>query len=59
MMKLYQTDDNLVWLDYAKQNIDYMNSKLRNSTNYDYYTFCNADGSGIDSRHEGVDQAWM
>lgn len=59
MIKLYQSDGNTAWLDYAQQNIDYMNSKLRNSTNNSYYTFCNVDGSGIDTRHEGVDQAWM
>jgi hypothetical protein len=59
MIKLYLADGNTAWLDYAQQNIDYMNSKLRNSANYAYYTFCNVDGSDIDTRHEGVDQAWM
>ncbi|MDB4923364.1 glycoside hydrolase family 76 protein [Mucilaginibacter sp.] len=59
MIRLYQTDGNTAWLDYAQQNIDYMNSKLRNVTNYGYYTFCNFDGSNIDTRMEGVDQAWM
>jgi uncharacterized protein YyaL (SSP411 family) len=59
MIKLYLSDGNTAWLDYAQQNIDYMNSKLSNSANNGYYTFCNADGSGIDTRHEGVDQAWM
>lgn len=59
MIKLYQIDKNTAWLDYAQQNIDYMNSKLRNSVNGGYYTFCNVDGSSIDTRYEGVDQAWM
>ncbi|MGN6397828.1 MAG: glycoside hydrolase family 76 protein [Mucilaginibacter sp.] len=59
MIRLYEADGNAAWLDYAQQNIDYMNSKLRNNTNYGYYTFCNFDGSGIDTRMEGVDQAWM
>ena len=59
MIKLYLFDGNTAWLDYAQQNIDYINSKLRNSANDGYYTFCNLDGSGIDTRHEGVDQAWM
>ena len=59
MTKLYLSDGNTAWLDYAQQNIDYMNSKLRNSANNGYYTFCNIDGSGVDARHEGVDQAWM
>ena len=59
MIKLYLSDGNTAWLDYAQQNIDYINSKLRNSANNGYYTFCNIDGSGVDTRHEGVDQAWM
>jgi uncharacterized protein YyaL (SSP411 family) len=59
MIKLYQRDGNTAWLDYAQQNIDYMNSKLRNTTNLGYYHFCNFNGSGIETRQEGVDQAWM
>ncbi|CAF1149127.1 unnamed protein product [Adineta steineri] len=59
MILLYLADGNTAWLDYAQQNIDYMNLKLRNSTNNGYYAFCDIDGSGIDTRHEGVDQAWM
>jgi uncharacterized protein YyaL (SSP411 family) len=59
MIKLYQRDGNTAWLDYAQQNIDYMNTKLRNTTNLGYYHFCNFDGSGVETRQEGVDQAWM
>jgi uncharacterized protein YyaL (SSP411 family) len=59
MVKLYQRDSNTAWLDYAQQNIDYMNSKLRNNTNKGYYHFCNLDGSNVETRMEGVDQAWM
>lgn len=59
MIKLYLSDGNTAWLDYAQGNIDYMNAKLRNAANNGYYTFCNVDGSGVDTRHEGVDQAWM
>lgn len=59
MIKLYQADGNTAWLDYAQQNIDYMNAKLRNSTNYGYHSFCNFDGSGLTTNYEGVDQAWM
>jgi hypothetical protein len=59
MIKLYFSDGNTAWLDYAQQNIDYMNSKLRNSTNHGYYAFCDLDGTGIDTRYESVDQAWM
>ncbi|WP_224750931.1 glycoside hydrolase family 76 protein [Mucilaginibacter pankratovii] len=59
MIKLYQRDGNTAWLDYAQQNIDYMNTKLRNTTNLGYYHFCNFDGSNVETRQEGVDQAWM
>jgi uncharacterized protein YyaL (SSP411 family) len=59
MIKLYQRDGNTAWLDYAQQNIDYMNTKLRNTTNLGYYHFCNFDGSSVETRQEGVDQAWM
>ncbi|WP_342645470.1 glycoside hydrolase family 76 protein [Mucilaginibacter sp. CSA2-8R] len=59
MVKLYQRDNNTAWLDYAQQNIDYMNTKLRNATNKGYYHFCNLDGSNMETRMEGVDQAWM
>jgi uncharacterized protein YyaL (SSP411 family) len=59
MIKLYQADGNTAWLDYAQQNIDFINSKLRNTNNLGYYTFCNGTGGGLDTRMEGVDQAWM
>ena len=59
MIKLYQLDGNSAWLDYAQQNIDAINSKLQNTTNYGYYNFCNLDGSGRYTNMEGVDQAWM
>ncbi|QQL49986.1 glycoside hydrolase family 76 protein [Mucilaginibacter ginkgonis] len=59
MIRLYQRDGNTAWLDYAQKNIDFMNAKLRNATNKGYYAFCNTDGSGVDTRQEGVDQAWM
>jgi uncharacterized protein YyaL (SSP411 family) len=59
MIKLYQRDGNTAWLDYAQQNIDYMNTYLRNTTNLGYYHFCNFNGSSVETRYEGVDQAWM
>lgn len=58
MVRLYERDGNNAWLDYAQQNIDFMNSKLRTSNN-GYHVFCNLDGTGVDTRYEGVDQAWM
>jgi uncharacterized protein YyaL (SSP411 family) len=57
--RLYEADGNALWLDYARLNIDYINDHLRNRTNGGYYTFCNMDGSNVDRRLEGVDQAWM
>jgi uncharacterized protein YyaL (SSP411 family) len=59
MIKLYQADGNTAWLDYAQQNIDYMNSKMRNTTTFGYHSFCNFDGSNLINDYEGVDQAWM
>jgi Glycosyl hydrolase family 76 len=59
LIRLYQADRNSTWLNYAQQNIDFMNAHLRNRTNFSYYTFCNMDGSSIENRIEGVDQAWM
>ncbi len=59
LMKLYQADTNTAWLNLAQQNIDYMNAHLRNNTNASYYVFCNMDGSNVENRIEGVDQAWM
>lgn len=59
MIRLYERDGNTAWLDYAQQNIDYMNTNLRDTTNHGYYHFCNFDGSNVETRQEGVDQAWM
>lgn len=59
MIKLYQADGNIAWLDYAQQNIDFINAKLQDINNYGYYQFCNLDGSARYTNMEGVDQAWM
>lgn len=59
MIRLYERDGNTAWLDYAQQNIDYMNTNLRDTGNHGYYHFCNFDGSNVETRQEGVDQAWM
>lgn len=59
LTRLYQADKNPIWLEYARQNIDFMNDHLRNPSNGGYFAFGNLDGSNIDSRREGVDQAWM
>src|SRR5204863_9689130 len=59
LIELYRADGNNAWLDYAQQNIDYMNAHLRNQTNGSYFSFCNMDGSNRENRVEGVDQAWM
>ena len=59
MIRLYERDNNTAWLDYAQQNIDFINANLRNTTNYGYYNFVNLDGSGRYANLEAVDQAWM
>jgi uncharacterized protein YyaL (SSP411 family) len=59
MIKLYKNDPNTAWLDYAKKNIDFLNTYNRNTSNGGYYTFTNLNGTISDNRVEGVDQAWM
>lgn len=60
LIKLYQADGNARWLNYAQQNVDYMNAHLLNKTTGGYYPFCNMDGSNIQTLPiQGVDQAWM
>jgi hypothetical protein len=59
MIKLYKNDPNAAWLDYAKKNIDFLNTYNRNTSNGGYYTFTNLNGTISDNRIEGVDQAWM
>jgi len=59
MIRLYERDGNTAWLDYAQQNIDFINTNLRDAGSYGYHTFCALDGTGVDTRFEGVDQAWM
>ncbi|MDD7884496.1 glycoside hydrolase family 76 protein [Flavivirga sp. 57AJ16] len=59
MIKLHEGDGNPAWLDYAQDNIDFMNNFNRNTINNGYYHFTNLDGSLSDGRYESVDQAWM
>jgi uncharacterized protein YyaL (SSP411 family) len=59
LIRLYQADGNATWLNYAQENIDFMNTYLRNSTTGGYYDYVNSDGTGLDTDIEGVDQAWM
>lgn len=59
MIRLYERDSNTAWLDYAQQNIDFINTNLRTTSNNGYHTFCDLSGGSIDTRYEGVDQAWM
>jgi len=60
LIKLYQADGNATWLNYAQQNVNYMNAHLRNNTTGGYYPFCNMDGSNLQTQPvQGVDQAWM
>lgn len=59
LIKLYQVDGDTNWLNYARQNIDFMNRHLKDDRTGGYYQFCNMDGSKVESKMEGVDQAWM
>jgi len=59
MMLLYARDGNTAWLNYAQQNIDWINTYCRNSTNYGYYQYVQEDGTSPTIDYEGVDQAWM
>jgi len=59
MIRLYRTDPNPAWLDYAQRNINFLNTYNRNPQNGGYYTFTNLNGTISDNRIEGVDQAWM
>jgi uncharacterized protein YyaL (SSP411 family) len=59
MIKLYEADGNSAWLDYAQDNIDFINAHNRNTTNHGYYHFTNLNGTLSDGKYESVDQAWM
>lgn len=59
LVRLYQADSNGTWLNYAEENINFMNTYLRNASNYGYYSSCNNDGSNRSSTMQEVDQAWM
>ena len=59
MIRLYERDRNTAWLDYAQQNIDFMNKNLLNSANGGYKQWVNVDGTERSSTNEAVDQAWM
>ena len=59
MVLLYQRDGNQAWLDYAQQNIDWLNLHCRNSSNSGYYQYVQIDGSAPTIDYEEVDQAWM
>jgi uncharacterized protein YyaL (SSP411 family) len=59
MIKLYEADKNMSWLNYAKGNIDAINVVLRDKTTKGYYQFAALDGAGRYTNIEGVDQAWM
>lgn len=59
LIRLYQADGNSTWLDYAQENIDFINQYMRNSSTDGYYNFVNSDGTNLQTNIEGVDQAWM
>jgi hypothetical protein len=59
MIRLYEADKNATWLNYAKGNVDAINTVLLNPANKGYLQFAGLDGAGKYSNYEGVDQAWM
>lgn len=59
MIKLYESDNNTTWLNYAKGNIDAINVVLKNTALNGYYQYAGLDGAGRYTNLEGVDQAWM
>lgn len=59
MIRLYEVDQNVSWLSYAKGNVDAINTVLLNPINNGYLQFANLDGTAKYSNYEGVDQAWM
>lgn len=59
MIRLYEADSNSNWLNYAQENVDFINSNLRDTTDYGYYQYCDLDGSNLIKNKEGDDQAWM
>jgi uncharacterized protein YyaL (SSP411 family) len=59
MIRLYEADNNMSWLNYAKGNIDAINTVLRDPASHGYYQYAGLDGAGRYSNMEEVDQAWM
>jgi hypothetical protein len=59
MIKLYERDGNPAWLDYAQQNIDFINLKMKNTSNGGYYQYYNYGPETRSDNYEAVDQAWM
>lgn len=59
MIKLFEADKNTSWLNYAKGNIDAINTVLRDPQTKGYYQFAALDGAGKYQNMEGVDVAWM
>jgi len=49
MVRLYQADNNASWLAYAKSNIDFINSYMRNPNTGAYYQYANVDGPSMDA----------
>ena len=59
LIKLYAAEGGTNWLEHARRNVDYMNAHLRDGQEGGYFAFCHLDGSNVEKRMEGVDQAWM
>jgi len=59
MIRLYETDKNTSWLNFAKGNIDGLNISTRDQSTKAYHFFARMDGTERAPEIEGVDQAWM
>ncbi|MBB6734776.1 glycoside hydrolase family 76 protein [Cohnella zeiphila] len=59
-IKLYEADGNIAWLNTARQNIDTLNDKLRNTADLGYYSSWSPAANAVDDMTcRTVNQAWM
>ena len=59
LVRLYEVDGNVTWLNRARANADFFNRFLRDPVSQGYYLGCDPDGSNVAPWFQSVDQAWM
>lgn len=59
MIRLYEQDKDVKWLNYARNNINALNKATRDPNTHAYYYFASFNGNNRSPEVEGVDQAWM